>query len=83
MSSDLSRSVSLLDIEAAASCLGVSVSTVRRLVRTGALPAFRVGRQLRFRPEEIDVYLESRRVLPHKRIDRDAGDEHVDQADRS
>ncbi|HSH77318.1 MAG TPA: helix-turn-helix domain-containing protein [Herpetosiphonaceae bacterium] len=72
----------MLDIEAAATCLGVSVSTVRRLVRTGDLPAFRVGRQLRFRPEEIDAYIESRRIRPLAGSARDAGHERVNEAKR-
>ncbi len=79
----MSWSVPVLDIAAAAACLGVSVSTVRRLVRAGTLPAFRVGRQLRFRVEELDAYLEASRILPHMPTDRDASDEHVDETGQS
>ncbi len=73
----------MLDIEAAATCLGVSVSTVRRLVRSGDLPAFRVGRQLRFRPEDIDAYIESKRIFPRGGSPRDARDERVQETVRS
>ena len=45
-----------------ASILGVSVETVRRLARSGQLPAKRVGRQWRFIP--ADVCVEKERRLP-------------------
>jgi excisionase family DNA binding protein len=38
--------------------LGVSKWTVYRLVRSGELRAVRVGERLRFRPSDIDAYLE-------------------------
>ena len=38
----------LVDVPSAAACLSVSESTVRRLLKSGDLPARRVGRQLRF-----------------------------------
>ena len=35
---------------------GVSAATVRNLVRDGALRAFKVGRQIRIRPEAVEEY---------------------------
>jgi len=35
---------------------GVSAATVRNLVRSGQLKAFRIGRQIRIRPEQVDAY---------------------------
>jgi excisionase family DNA binding protein len=43
--------------------LGVSASTVRRLVADGDLPALRVRRQLRFLPEDVDALLERARSV--------------------
>ena len=54
----------MLDIEAVAERLGISVSTVRALVRKGELPAYKVGGQLRFERDEVEAYLAARRVTP-------------------
>jgi excisionase family DNA binding protein len=48
----------LLTVNDVARTLVVSRDTVDRLVRSGALPTVRVGDRLRFRPEQIDRYLE-------------------------
>ena len=48
----------LLTLDAAAALLRVGTSTLRRKVRRGEIPHIRVGRQLRFAPEEIERYLE-------------------------
>lgn len=37
---------------------GVSSTTIRTLVRTGQLRAFRVGRQIRIRPADVVAYKE-------------------------
>jgi len=48
-----------LDIDGAADYLGVSVRTMRRYLASGRLKARRVGgRQLRFRSEDLDAFLE-------------------------
>lgn len=46
----------LLTVPAAATYLAVSESTVYRLAARGDLPAVRVGRQLRFRLEELAAF---------------------------
>lgn len=46
----------LLSVKAAAELLGVSDSTVRRLVRSGELRPLRIGVQLRFPQEELERY---------------------------
>jgi excisionase family DNA binding protein len=35
---------------------GVSAATVRNLVRSKKLKAFRIGRQIRIRPEHVEEY---------------------------
>ena len=42
----------------------VSESTVRRWIRAGDLPAYRLGRQLRIRPEEFETFLKAQRLVP-------------------
>jgi excisionase family DNA binding protein len=38
-------------------------SWVYRMAQVGALPSFKIGRYVRFRPREIDAWMESRRRL--------------------
>jgi excisionase family DNA binding protein len=52
----------LLTIEEVRSHLNISISTVRRLVRDGALPAYRVGGRLRFKLHEVEAYIDAQRV---------------------
>jgi excisionase family DNA binding protein len=40
--------------------LRINLRTIYRLIRTGKLPAFRVGRHWRFRKEDIDAWLAAR-----------------------
>jgi excisionase family DNA binding protein len=57
----------MLDIEEVAERLKVSESTIRGLVRSGKLPAYRIGGKrgrLRFKEEDLDRYIESTRVQP-------------------
>jgi len=52
------RPTSLLTIAELARLLGIGRTTVYRLVNTGELRAVRVGERLRFRPEDVNAYLE-------------------------
>jgi len=52
----------MLTIDDVRSRLNVSISTVRRLVRAGKLPAYLVGGQLRFKPAEVTAYIDAQRV---------------------
>jgi excisionase family DNA binding protein len=56
------RQDDLLTVRDLAHHLGISKWTVYRFVRSGELPAVRVGESIRFRPEDVDAYLETRRV---------------------
>jgi excisionase family DNA binding protein len=55
----------LLTASEVADLLRVSSMTVYRLIRSGELPAVRVGRSYRVRREDLDAYLESQVVDPH------------------
>ena len=48
----------LLTVNEVAFALAISRHSVYRLVRTGALPTVRVGERIRFRPSDVDAYLE-------------------------
>lgn len=53
----------LHDVEDVARLLGVSVSTIRRLVKAGELRAMRIGKQLRFDGRDIEAYLTTARLF--------------------
>jgi excisionase family DNA binding protein len=55
------RTPPLLTINDVAHQLAISRDSVYRLVRSGSLIPSRVGERLRFRPEDIEAYLERRR----------------------
>jgi len=52
----------LLTLEEVAAFLRVSKTSVYRLVERRELPFCRVGRNLRFRPKDLEAYLEARRI---------------------
>ncbi|PYR89766.1 MAG: AlpA family transcriptional regulator [Acidobacteria bacterium] len=43
--------------------LKITPRTIYRLIRSGELPAVRIGRQWRFRPSDLDRWLERQRGL--------------------
>lgn len=47
-----------------ATLLGVTEQTVRGHVRSGRLVAVQIGRVLRFRPSDVEAYLEACTVRP-------------------
>ncbi|HEX7992356.1 MAG TPA: helix-turn-helix domain-containing protein [Streptosporangiaceae bacterium] len=53
---DGANTAALLTIDQVAERLAVSPRTVRRMVNDGSLPCVRVGRQIRFRPKDIESY---------------------------
>jgi len=42
--------------------LGVSTRTVHRLLATGQLVGYKIGRSVKFKPEDIEEYLKNSRV---------------------
>lgn len=53
----------LLDGEAAAAHLGVKPRQVRALVDRGELPFIRVGRLVRFHPDDLAAYVDRQRTV--------------------
>lgn len=51
------RCTQVLTLTEVASRLGVSVETVRRLIKSGALKAAKVGGQFRVREEDLNDYI--------------------------
>lgn len=54
-------------IETAAALMGVKVRYVRELVANGRIRYFKVGHLLRFRPSDLDTFLEASVVEPGHR----------------
>lgn len=53
-----------IDIYEVAILLDMHHHTARRIVDRGELPMLRRGREIRFRREDVEVYIERRRVKP-------------------
>ena len=53
---------SLLTVAEVASAMRISTMTVYRLIKSGELPAIRVGKNYRIRESDMDRYLEQRQV---------------------
>jgi excisionase family DNA binding protein len=58
----LGDGTSLLTVAEVASAMRVSTMTVYRLIKSGELPAVRVGRSYRVRGSAVEQYLSSRSV---------------------
>jgi excisionase family DNA binding protein len=54
----------LLTVREVADAMRVSTMTVYRLIRSGALPAIRVGKHFRIRERDLDVFLDAQTVGP-------------------
>jgi excisionase family DNA binding protein len=54
---------SCLTTDEVLSYLKITPRTIYRLIRTGELPALRVGRQWRFRQTDLDAWLERQRAF--------------------
>jgi excisionase family DNA binding protein len=51
----------LMSPEQLAECLGLSKSFIYALIKTKAVPFFRIGKTVRFSPPEITQWLEAKR----------------------
>lgn len=63
-SSPTADNSALLDVNAAAVKLGVSVRFVRRLVDQRRIPFVKLGKFIRFEPEALDEWVRAQRVEP-------------------
>ena len=64
MSRSLTDVVSVLKVKDLSNYLRIHPSTVYRLLKTGQLPAFRIGSDWRFNVEEIDRWRVEREKMP-------------------
>jgi excisionase family DNA binding protein len=70
-----------LGTKEAARYLGITQRTLYKLINAGQLPAYKIGRVIRVRRDEVDAFLDTARIKPgeleHLDPDRRPGS-HVD-----
>lgn len=62
-----------LTLEEATTILPVAPITLRRAIKAGELPAYRIGRRLLIKPADFDAWIESRKVTPVNLLDLPPG----------
>lgn len=63
----VNRTPGLWTVRQAAERLGLSEKTVYRMARLGQMPHTRVGRSLRFRPEDVEAWIARQSLVPRRR----------------
>ena len=58
----LHKKVKLLNNREVSQIFGVSLRTVHRIIKSGCLPYVRIRGQIRFRPQDVDEYIDARLV---------------------
>jgi excisionase family DNA binding protein len=58
------RSTEWMSTEAAAAYIGITARTLYRFIDEGRLTAYRFGRVIRLKTEDVDAYIESCRIKP-------------------
>jgi excisionase family DNA binding protein len=59
---------SLIDVQQATDVLGISEATLYRLIRDGGLPVVRLGARNLFRTEDIEAFVNARRVVRRRTV---------------
>ncbi|MDX6225499.1 MAG: Helix-turn-helix domain [Frankiales bacterium] len=70
----------LLTIQQTAHRLAISPRLVRTVAHTGGLPCVRIGRLLRFRPEDVDQFIRLRLSVATRDRSRPGLDQEVGSA---
>ena len=71
---------SLLDIEELATWLGIEVGFVRRLIAQRRIPFVKIGKFVRFDPNEIEAWIDGQRIPPESGRPSDGWKVRVDTA---
>ncbi len=58
------REIGWLSTAQAARRLGITTRTLYRFIDEGQLPAYRFGRVIRLKQDEVDVFIETCRIQP-------------------
>lgn len=60
------KGTDLLTIKEVADYLRMGLLTVYKLVKTGKIPAFKIGKQWRVKKEDLEKYIETQKLEPKK-----------------
>lgn len=60
----------LLGVDEVASWLGVEVGFIRRMIAQRRIPFLKIGKYIRFDPDEIGAWIDRQRVQPERRNPR-------------
>lgn len=60
----MSDEIEWLSTQAAAARLGITTRTLYRFIDQGELPAYRMGRVIRLKGDEVDAFIEASRIKP-------------------
>lgn len=61
---DGNEAIAWLSTKEAARHLGIATATLYRLIDSGELPAYRIGRVIRLKQAEVDTFIEGARIQP-------------------
>jgi len=64
MASASSADIQWLSTKEASDRLGVTLRTLYRLIDDGQLPAYKIGRVIRLKADELDGFIEGARIKP-------------------
>ncbi|GCE49178.1 PTS system nitrogen regulatory IIA component [Thermosporothrix hazakensis] len=70
MNKEISNAEEKLSANAAGKLLGVSGKTVIRMMEAGDFPGYKIGSAWKFRRGDIENYLESRKFVGKKAVDK-------------
>lgn len=78
----MTGSVDWLSTADAAKSLGITTRTLYRFINQGDLPAYRFGRVIRVKRDDVDQFIEASRIEPgtldHLSPDSSSADENAD-----
>jgi excisionase family DNA binding protein len=60
----MSTETTWLSTQDAAGRLGITARTLYRFIDRGELPAYRMGRVIRLKADDVDAFIESSRIKP-------------------
>jgi excisionase family DNA binding protein len=60
-----------LSTKQAAAILGISEKSISRMAETGELPAYRIGRLLKFKRSEVQSYFDAHHIKPEQKEEKE------------
>ncbi len=66
--SEKDKKIDVLTVEEVAKLLKLSKITIYRLIKTGEIPAYKVGASWRINKDDLEAYIESRKGMVPKNI---------------